>query len=307
MLVFVGEMLNSKLLGISIAAAVLLMAFGAAFVKTLLVYRAQRAVFLSVEGPVDQPDAQYGLTGLRDVAFGDSTAPVHGWMVPSRNGSVVILLHGAGANRAQMLPEAAILVRAGYGVLLFDWPGSGESKGHAAWGQPERQALLAATNWLGTEPSVRRGRVAALGFSMGGAILAQVAAHEPRLKAVILEGTYARSTEQNRVALGRWAPLLQWPVRWGWWWTGMRAHDPQPVEVIAAISPRPVMVITGTNDYTVPSWMSTRLYESAADPKVLWVIAGAGHGRYGEVAADYGDRLVQFLGTALDGSSDHAI
>ena len=43
-----------------------------------------------------------------------------GWYVPSRNGAVVILLHGYGNNRAQMWPRAEPLARAGYGVLLYD-------------------------------------------------------------------------------------------------------------------------------------------------------------------------------------------
>ena len=266
--------------------------------KALLVYRAQRAVFLSVKGPVERPPASFELAGLRNVTFGSPGALCRGWMLNSRNGAAVILLHGAGANRTQMLPEASIFARAGYGVLLFDWPGSGESDGRSAWGEPERQALRAATDWLVTETSLAP-QVAAVGFSMGGAILAQSAAQDPRLRAVILLGTYASSIEQNRQAFGRWAPVLAWPAGQGWWWSGMSASDPQPISVVPSIGPRPVMVITGTNDHTVPSWMSRRLYEAAAHPKEFWLVTGAGHGRYDEAASDYGARLLQFVASAL--------
>ena len=54
-----------------------------------------------------------------------------GWYVPSANGAAVVLLHGAGSTRAATLDHAAVLARNGYGVVLFDARGHGESGGRA--------------------------------------------------------------------------------------------------------------------------------------------------------------------------------
>ena len=98
------------------------LAIAALCVKTAFVYRAHRAVFLPVTGTVAWPvGAEFAQ--LRSIAFGSPV--IRGWLLPPRNGTTVILLHGAGATRTQMLPEARLLANAGYGLLMFDWPGSG--------------------------------------------------------------------------------------------------------------------------------------------------------------------------------------
>jgi uncharacterized protein len=43
-----------------------------------------------------------------------------GWYVPSSNGAAVVLLHGAGSTRSDVLDHAAVLAHHGYGVVLFD-------------------------------------------------------------------------------------------------------------------------------------------------------------------------------------------
>ncbi len=51
------------------------------------------------------------------------------WYVPSRNGAAVVVLHGASSTRSDVLPAAAVLARHGYGVLLVDARGHGDSAG----------------------------------------------------------------------------------------------------------------------------------------------------------------------------------
>lgn len=51
------------------------------------------------------------------------------WYVPSRNGAAVLLVHGAGGSRDGARSHAELLARNGYGVLLYDARGRGESGG----------------------------------------------------------------------------------------------------------------------------------------------------------------------------------
>ncbi len=95
-----------------------------------------------------------------------SGTKIRGWSVPSKNRAFVIFCHGAGANRAQFKDEGRALVAAGFGILLFDWPGHGESEGEIHWNEGERVALRAAIAWALARPEVDSFRLGAFGFSM---------------------------------------------------------------------------------------------------------------------------------------------
>src|SRR5262249_1038113 len=153
------------------------------------------------------------------------------------------------------------------GVLLYDSPGHGESGGSVKWDEPERQAMEAAVDFLATEKGVHSVRLGALGFSMGGAIVAYVAARDPRLRAVILEATFTDAVEATRVLYGRWGFLMQWPARFAGWWEGLKERQMRPIEAVPALGPRPVFVIAGSDDRVVPAWMAKRLFDAASEPK----------------------------------------
>jgi dienelactone hydrolase len=184
-------------------------------------------------------------------------------------------------------------------VLLFDWPGHGESGGSVVLGEPERVALEAAVDFVGAQPGIDAKRIGALGFSVGSAIVVQVAARDSRLRAVVLEGTYADGDGLNRFAYGR---LMQWPARLAGLWAG--SNGIQPVEAIPALHPRHRSSSpdsdSGSADRTVPPWMARQLYEAASEPKEYWVIPGATHGGYDRVApGEYSERLRRFFDAAL--------
>jgi fermentation-respiration switch protein FrsA (DUF1100 family) len=70
--------------------------------------------------------------------------------------------------------------------------------------------------------------------------------------------------------------------------------------MVPKIAPRALFFIVGDEDPTVPAEMSSRLYAAASEPKELWIIQGAGHGDYAQVAgAEYSRRLVAFFDRAL--------
>ena len=54
---------------------------------------------------------------------------LEGWHRPSRNGASVLMISGGGGNRRSTLRHARMLERHGYGVLVYDPRGSGNSEG----------------------------------------------------------------------------------------------------------------------------------------------------------------------------------
>ncbi|MGH9176873.1 MAG: hypothetical protein ACRD1H_21065, partial [Vicinamibacterales bacterium] len=72
--------------------------------------------------------ADYGLA-YEDVTFrGGDGLSLAGWYIPSSNGAAIIALPGINT-RVGVIRHAAFLAQHGYGVLLFDKRGAGESEG----------------------------------------------------------------------------------------------------------------------------------------------------------------------------------
>ncbi len=132
---------------------------------------------------------------------------LEGTYVPSKNGAAVIVAFGRKGSQA----PARMLARHGYGVLIFDRRGEGESDGDPnpyAWDEGELD-LIAAVDFLKHRPDVESGRIGGVGLSVGGETFLQAAAHSNDLKAVVSEGASARSGGELRSVPGsQWGPVV---------------------------------------------------------------------------------------------------
>ena len=89
----------------------------------------------------------------------------------------VLMLHGLGATRAQVLPLADQLAAAGYVVLAPDARGHGDSGGLVDIDGPRTvQDVRELFDWLRARPEVDGAHVAGWGISYGGAALLRAAA-----------------------------------------------------------------------------------------------------------------------------------
>lgn len=240
--------------------------------------------------------------GLVAVTFDDpSGGTLHAWWVPSTNRAAIVLVHGHGANRAQLSPELQLLAAHGYGVLAFDLPGQGESDGTlVTWGDREQESLRAAIAFVQKQPTVDAARIGALGFSMGGSTVVTVAAADPTLKAIAITGTYTTLRDELDHDARKWGPLSQLPMRWSIASSGVDLDRVRPVEVICQVAPRPVLIIDGDHDPSAPLNMEQRLADAACAPKTYWVVPGASHGDYAAVdRPGYEQRLVALFDGAL--------
>ena len=153
----------------------------------------------------------YGFTHVArtTTAHGDLGAPyeavafqasdgltLKGWFVPSRNGAAVIVYPGKKGTQK----HARMLVRHGYGVLVFDRRGEGESEGDPnALGWAFDRDLKGAVGYLRRRADIEPNRIGGLGLSVGGEALLQAAAETKDLKAVVSDGAGARSVREDIV------------------------------------------------------------------------------------------------------------
>ena len=143
----------------------------------------------SLHRPVGEPPS----ADYRTVRFTASDGVgLEGWYRPSQNGASVLMISGGGGNRRSTLRHAEMLVRHGYGVLVYDPRGSGNSGGTVnsyGWGWEKDAA--AALDFLATRDDVEPGRVGALGLSTGADIAIDIAARRDDVDAVVADGAAA--------------------------------------------------------------------------------------------------------------------
>lgn len=226
---------------------------------------------------------------------------IRGWHAPSTGDSgTVLLLHGYTGNRTHMIPRAAMLREAGYGVLLYDARGCGRSDGNLiSMGYHETADLLAALRYLR-----ERGEkgVACIGVSQGGATIALAADSLKMLnvRAVICESTYDnlenaidRRFRHYTLMPGWLGGALMRPF--GEWRIGCDAGAVSPATSIAKLEV-PLYIISGDSDTRVWTEDTHRLFAAARSPKYLWLIPGADHEDLHDYAPEeYRRRVLGFL------------
>ena len=222
------------------------------------------------------------------------------WYVPSRNGAAVVVVHGGGGTRNGSERHARMLARAGYGVLLYDARGNGESEGrHDAMGWTWEPDVAAAVDFLSRRPDVR-GRVGAVGISTGAEAVLQAAARDDKIAAVVSDGAIARNLAETRQLAG--AEELQAVPYYGILVATIRTltgtHQPPPLQqLVPAIAPRPVLLIA-TGEGTEQAM--NRAYHRAAPVTELWELPRIGHTLgLRDAPAAYARRVIRFLDAAL--------
>lgn len=228
------------------------------------------------------------------------------WYLPGTNGAGVVVLHGAGSTRSDVVEQASAIARSGYSVLLVDARGHGDSGGIAMdFGWFGDQDVEAATRFLADQPEVERDRIGLVGFSMGGEEAIGASASDSRVRAVVAEG-----------ATGRRASDKSWlSDAYGWrGWVQERVEDAQYgiVDYLSEASPPTGLrgAVEATSDVryllitagSVEDEGRAAAHIRSGDPDrvEVWEVSGADHtGAYAEDPEGWARRVVSFLDQAL--------
>jgi uncharacterized protein len=247
------------------------------------------------------PENQLGVPH-EDVAFTTSDGlKLRGWYIPSRNGAAVIAFPGRNGPQRQ----ARMLARHGYGVLLFDRRGEGQSEGEPnSWGWSGERDVKAAIAFLQRRPDVDRERIGGIGLSVGGEMMLEAASETGELRAVVSEGAGARAfsdemdfdapaTGQAMGAIISGIKVAAISV------FANQTPPPNLKDVVGRIAPRPVMLIAAPHSGHGEE-LNRGYHRAAGEPKTLWEIPESKHvGGIRARPAEYERRVVGFFDRAL--------
>jgi uncharacterized protein len=235
-----------------------------------------------------------------DVTFRASDGlELAGWYRPSRNGAAVVVVHGGSSDRKGSVAHARMLARHGYGVLVYDARGRGESEGmenNYGWDWPKDVA--GAMDFLRGRDDVDPKRIGALGLSTGADVLIEVAAKRRDVAALVTDGAAAGSFED-------WHHLRGTDIGTAPGWVMFKtmhvlsgdAPGPPLEDLVKRIEAPTLLISAGTaeeRDFN-------DLYERAAAGRVdHWNLPGADHTRaIRQEPAAYEKRVVGLFDRAL--------
>ncbi|MBI3892369.1 MAG: alpha/beta fold hydrolase [Candidatus Wallbacteria bacterium] len=251
----------------------------------------------------------------RDVKFvTEDGLTLSGWLIPAATApprGAVLVVHGVGANRSDVLPRASFLTKAGYTCLLPDLRCHGESEGRrCSYGLYERLDIRASLDELKRQaPDLPIG---VLAQSMGAASTILAAARCPEVKAYVLDSSFTTLWEMARENF-KWMPgPILTPVQymvsfWGSLMVQGNIVDISPEKAVADLAPRGVLFIAGDKDQLIPCEHSRRLHRIYAGPKDLFICPGAGHVEsHGLCKAEFEKRVLEHFGKYLSVKTNEA-
>jgi len=201
--------------------------------------------------------------------------------------TMVCLCHGAPSGDPPApgdggYPELAErFCREDYCVLFFNFRGAGDSGGNIdflGWTR-DLSAVVDYVSGIGNSAGLYL-----VGFSAGAAASIYVASKDGRIAGVAAcacpadFGLFTSAGPQTVIDRYRSIGAIRdagFPPSVEAWFDGLRRIT--PVEHVAGIAPRPLLLVHGSLDNVVPVGHARELYRHAGDPKKLVVIEGAGH------------------------------
>lgn len=259
--------------------------------------------------PVRSPILKNPLTQLglksEDVVFPSRDGwMLSGWYIRPQNSATVILTHGMGGNRLDLMHIASVLAERGFGLFMYDMRAHGRSTGNLGTrGWLEVNDLNGAVDYLLTRREVDQNRIGAMGFSLGGQITIRAVAENNSIKAIIAEDPIPATLTDHPMSAGfSFRKLINYPALWMDYRILSASSGVSPpmgvLESIGKIAPRPILLISsgvGRDQELIRNY-----FDSAGEPKELWEVPEIGHGWiYNDRPEVYQDKVCGFFERCL--------
>ncbi len=206
-----------------------------------------------------------------------STGKIHGWWIAASEteAPVLLYLHGNGSNNGDTVSRARRFSQLGFSVLLIDYRGYGYSDRSFPDEAKVYEDAEAAWKYLINERGIKPQNLFIYGHSLGGAVAIEMAVRHPEMAGLIVEGTFTSiEAMANVIGYSRWFPLKF-----------IITQKFDSIEKIPDIQ-TPILLIHGTEDEVVPTFMSKELYNAASSSKQLYLVSGAGHNNVAKIGGE---------------------
>jgi uncharacterized protein len=238
-----------------------------------------------------------------------------GWLlVRGPDAPAILACGGHRGKRSDLLGISSALWRAGFNVLLFDYRGYGVEPDRGTLGYRELSDARAALQFL--RERFPQAPLGVVGFSMGASIAIMLASREPDVCCVLADSPFTsqreivryRVRQAFRLKPKRWTAVLgnvlmdlvnrRLHARFAY-----RMDDVHPLQDVARLAPRALLLVHGEQDQAIPPEHSRRIAAVAQGAGVAletWFVARATHCEaYFLDRRGYCERAAAFFGRYL--------
>ncbi len=126
-----------------------------------------------------------------------------GWFFPGLiRAPTIVLCHGYGSQRADILTLVTALQEHQFNVFLFDFVGHGAVPGRTTLGYQETRELLAAIKGLAKREDIDRSRFGVWGTDLGAYAALGAAVQDSRIEAIAVDSVYDQPSDFLAIQVG---------------------------------------------------------------------------------------------------------
>ena len=224
-----------------------------------------------------------------------------GWFFPGLRGApTIVLCHGYGSSRGELLTLISALQDHQYNAFVFDFAAHGKSSGMTTFGYREAEELRAAIDTLSVRNDVDPARFGLWGYNLGAYAALREAESDRRVKALVLDSVYDQPDEMVKIGVQHSGlagfPFMVRAAELSFGWLNYKYRkDPPLSKNLIALTNVPKLFIEASDDPELAE-ITRQMFLKAPEPRDQEIIA---HGNFVSLNDDdkraYENRVVSFF------------
>ncbi len=224
-----------------------------------------------------------------------------GWFFPGLRGApTIVLCHGYGSSRGELLTLVSALQDHQYNVFVFDFAAHGGNAGITTFGYREADEVRAAIDVLAKRNDVDPNSFGLWGYNLGAYAALREAQKDRRIRALVLDSVYDVPSQMVKIGVERTGvggfPLMVRSAQTSFEWLNHAYRSEPPLSrKLKTMAGVPILFILASDDPELAEF-TRRMFLIAPDPREQAIIA---HGNFVGLPDDekraYENRVVTFF------------
>src|SRR5215475_6006518 len=225
-----------------------------------------------------------------------------------RGASTIVLCHGYGSSKGELLTLVSALQDHQYNVFVFDFAAHGANDGITSFGYHEADEIRSAIDVVVQRNDVNPASFGVWGYNLGAYAALREAETDKRVRALVLDSVYDEPKQMVRVEINNTGlnvfPLMVRSAELSFDWLNYQYKQEPPLSKrLSALTGVPKLFIEA-NDEPELSELTRELFIKAPEPREQAMIP---HGNFAGLADEdkraYENRVVTFFLTHLPAMS----
>jgi pimeloyl-ACP methyl ester carboxylesterase len=227
--------------------------------------------------------------------------PRHGWFFPGLRGApTIVLCHGYGSSRGDLLTLVSALQDHQYNVFVFDFAAHGGNDGITTFGYRESDEVRAAVDTVAARNDVDPARIGLWGYNLGAYAALREAENDHRIRAIVLDSVYDLPGQMVKIGVERTGlggfPLMARSAEFSFTWLNYKYREDPPLsKKLNTLAGIPKLFIEASDDPELAD-ITRQMFLKAPEPRDQVMIP---HGNFVSMddndKRDYENRVVSFF------------